>query len=159
MCREASALLKIMASEARSSNQLRVAQPRARHDCYATAAREATQGAQLTLRHIPRQCAGPDTKAGATAEIWSNQAAFVKIQNDIIPKVQAELIGKTCQKLTFVVEVANDGYVPSYVIQVWLGDVECTTGSDAGLWPAERRLCQREPTPTVLDSFCLLHHF
>jgi hypothetical protein len=29
------------------------------------------------------------------AEIWSNQAAFVKIQNDIIPRVQAELIGST----------------------------------------------------------------
>jgi len=54
------------------------------------ATRNIAQRAQVTLRHFPRDSApGPGIQTRAKAEIWSNQAAFVKIQNDMIAAAKA----------------------------------------------------------------------
>jgi Cytochrome c556 len=54
------------------------------------ATRDIAQRAQVTLRHFPRNSApGAGIKTRAKAEIWSNQAAFVKIQNEMIAAAKA----------------------------------------------------------------------
>lgn len=54
------------------------------------AARDIAQRAQITLRQFPRNSApGAGIKTRAKPEIWSSQAAFVKIQNDMVAAAKA----------------------------------------------------------------------
>lgn len=54
------------------------------------AARDLAQRAQLTLGQFPRSSApGPSLQTRAKADIWANQAAFVKLQNEMIAAAKA----------------------------------------------------------------------
>lgn len=54
------------------------------------AARDLAQRAKLTVGQFPRGSGpGPGVVTRAKAEIWSNQAAFVKLQNDMIAAAKA----------------------------------------------------------------------